>query len=328
MEVIFWWASLAWLVVIGAVVALVILWRVRRAKKDAAPLPVAHSERLTGLPGYRAALVRYRTLLISFAAVLVVVLLASVALTMRFASVRVESIDEHNRDIVLCLDVSGSMVDYDARVLDVFSELATKFEGERLSLVIFNASAVTYFPLTSDLSYIQSQFTRLQEEFDSPDLEYYDGTLIGDGSSLVGDGLASCAVRFDSAGEERSRSVILVTDNLVAGEPIFTLPEAGTLATDRGVRVYGVNPGDSEAKNYLDDLAVEFEDTVLATGGSYFALDDPSAIPSIVSQISSQQAALTEGPVQVVYNDEPGVAVWLALLGLLGLFGLAWRLKR
>jgi len=327
MEVIFWWAGLAWLAVIAVVVALVIVLR-RRRSASAPPLPVAHSERLTALPGYRAALTRYRVLLYSLAGVLVVVLVASVALTMRFASVTVHRADEHNRDIVLCLDVSGSMIDYDARVLDVFSDLAEKFEGERLSLVIFNASAVTYFPLTSDLNYIQSQFTRLQAEFKSPDLEYYDGTLIGNGSSLVGDGLASCAVRFDSQGEERSRSVILVTDNLIAGEPIFTLPEAGDLARERGVRVYGVNPGDSSAKDYLDDLAAEFEKVVLATGGSYYALDDPSAIPSIVDQITSQQAALSEGPVQLVYNEQPAIAVWAILAGLLGLFGLAWRLRR
>ena len=94
------------------------------------------------------------------------------------------------------------------------------------------------------------------------------------------------------------------------------------------MRVYGVNPGDSSAKDYLDDLAAEFEKVVLATGGSYYALDDPSAIPSIVDQITSQQAALSEGPVQLVYNEQPAIAVWVMLAGLLGLFGLAWRLRR
>jgi hypothetical protein len=328
MEVIFWWMGLVWLVVIAAVVAIVVVRRRRRADDAAAPIPVAHSERLTELPGYRAALARYRALLFSLAAVLVIALVASIGLTMRFASITLVQQDEHNRDIVLCLDVSGSMIDYDTEVLDVFSELAEKFAGERLSLVIFNASAVTYFPLTSDVDYIQSQFTRLQEEFESPDLEYYDGTLVGNGSSLVGDGLASCAVRFDQPDQDRSRSVILVTDNLVAGEPIFSLEDAGDLASERGIRVYGVNPGDSTAKDYLDELAQEFEKVVLATGGSYYALDDPSAIPSIVTKITSQQAALNKGPVQLVHDDEPALAVWLIVLAMLGLFGLAWRLKR
>ena len=111
--------------------------------------------------------------------------------------------------------------------------------------------AVTYFPLTSDYSYIERQLERLRSEFEDPQERYYSGTLIGEGSSLVGDGLASCVVRFDRTDSERSRSIILVTDNFVAGEQIFSLPDAAQLAADRGVRVYGINPGDA-SEDYLD----------------------------------------------------------------------------
>ena len=327
MEVIFWWMPIAWIVVIAAVVATVALLR-RRREADLSALPVANSDRLTGLASYRRALARYRWLVAALAAGIVLLLVASIGITARFASVTVSQTDLRNRDIVLCLDVSGSMVDYDDRVLDVFTDLADEFEGERLSLVVFNASAVTYFPLTSDYDYVQTQFAKLQAEFTSGDTEYYTGTLIGNGSSLVGDGLASCATRFDSPDQERSRSVVLVTDNLVAGEPIFTLEEAGSLARDRGIRVYGINPGDTEAKTYLDDLAVEFKEVVEGTGGGYYALDDPGTIPTIVDQITAQQAQLSKGPIQLVRSDEPAVWVWLAFLGLAGLFFVGWRLRR
>ncbi len=43
------------------------------------------------------------------------------------------------------------------------------------------------------------------------------------GASLIGDGLASCALQFDAEDTERSRSIILATDNYVSGEPIYTL---------------------------------------------------------------------------------------------------------
>jgi len=327
-EVIQWWAPIAWLLLAAAVVAAVVLIRRRRAKADAASLPVANTDRLTGLDSYRRAIARYR-LLISLIAVAVIVLLAAAAgLTARFSTTTSYQPDLRNRDIVLCLDVSGSMVDYDARVVDVFADLATRFEGERLSLVVFNASAVTYFPLTSDYDYIISQFDTLQSEFTSGTDDFYAGTLIGNGSSLVGDGLASCVTRFDALDQERSRSVVLVTDNLVAGAPIFTLPEASDLAKDRSVRVYGINPGDTTAKGYLESLAIEFQDAVENTGGGYYALDDPGTIPTIVDSITAEQAALSKGPVQYIHDDQPGAWVWLALLGLGALFVVGWRLGR
>ena len=40
--------------------------------------------------------------------------------------------EQHNRDIMLCLDASGSMSSADAAVVDVFSELAAEFDGERI----------------------------------------------------------------------------------------------------------------------------------------------------------------------------------------------------
>jgi hypothetical protein len=326
MTVLYWWMAIVWLVVIAAAIVVVRVVRARRSGPDA--VPVAHTERLTALPGYRAAMRRYRWLVMALAASLVVLLAASIGLTMRFSSVTLDEASLRNRDIVLCLDVSGSMIDYDKTVVDTFSQLATKFEGERLSLVVFNASAVTYFPLTSDLAYIEKQFATLKKAFASPDQSYFSGTLVGNGSSLIGDGLASCATRFDAPGSDRSRSIILVTDNMVAGKPVYTLTEAGRLAASRQIRVYGINPGDQTSKAYLQGLATEYRSVVTATGGGYYALDDPATVPSIVQKITAQQAALTKGPVQVVYDDRLGLGVWLLLVGLIALFVLAWRLRR
>jgi Ca-activated chloride channel family protein len=327
-QLVFWWAPLVWIVVVAVSVWLVLIANRRRRARAEDSLPIAHRDRLTALPGYARALRRYRLLLVALVASAAVLAIAAIALTARPATVTTVQPELRNRDIVLCLDISGSMVEYDKQVLDVFGELATQFTGERISLVVFNASAVTRFPLTSDYEYIAEQFADLRAEFDSEDTEFYNGTLFGNGSSLVGDGLASCAVRFDSPDAERSRSVILVSDNVIAGEPIFTLQQAGDLATDRGVRVYGINPGDTEAKSYLADLATEFRTVVEGTGGAYFALDDPETIPDIVEQITAQQAALLEGEPQSLLDDQPAPWVLLAFLGLAGMLLLAWRLRR
>ena len=323
-----WWAPIAWAVASLAVVALVV-WQVRRAReKSRDRLPVAHAERLTALPAYRRALAAYRALVVGFVLCIVALIALSAVLTARPATVTLSSPELHNRDIVLCLDVSGSMISYDAAVLDVFDSLTKEFTGERISLVVFNASAVTYFPLTNDYDYISQQLDRLGSELADDDPSYYDGTLLGNGSSLVGDGLASCVTRFDREQDERSRSVILVSDNFIAGEQIFTLPQAAALAVDRGVRVYGINPGDSSEKDYLREYAVEFEKAMNDSGGAYYPLNDPAVVPSVVESIEAEQAAVIPGAPLVTRTEHPELWILVAFVVLAGLLVLAWRLKR
>jgi hypothetical protein len=235
-----------------------------------------------------------------------------------------------NRDIVLCLDVSGSMIEYDAAVVQTFSTLVEEFDGERIALVLFNASAATYFPLTSDYAFVEEQLDALTADLTSPNSDYgfTNGTLLGDGSSLIGDGLGSCVMRFDDVETERSRSIVLATDNYVAGEQIMELPEAGAYAESRNVTVYGLNPGDIDSKDYIAQLADEMRDVVTSTGGAYYALDDPSAVPSIVTNIQREQTTRLEGPTRLVQNDEPTWPVIAGLLGTALIMFVGWRLKR
>jgi Ca-activated chloride channel family protein len=315
-------------ILIAAALAAVVLLGRRRKRDDVPSVPIAHGERLTELPSYRRALRRYRGLLITAIAAVLVAVLAGVALASRPAAPALSQPELATRDIVLCLDVSGSMVDYDAEIVDVFADLANEFSGERLSLVLFNASAVTYFPLSSDYSYIVRQLERIQETFENPDETLESGTLLGDGSSLIGDGLASCAMRFDTPESERSRSIILATDNLAAGDSIYSLPEAGQLAIESDIAVYGINPGDTAAREYLADLAEEFQSVVEGTGGTYYALDDPEAVPGIVQRITSEQASALPGAPELILADVPRLPFVLLLFGVLITLTLQWRLRR
>lgn len=329
MELILGWLLPVWLVVVAGAVGVTLAVRRRRSAPEREGRAVANSSRLTSLPGFAAAMRRYRALLAAVLAASAVLLLASAGLTARPAAEDVVYPEARTRDIMLCLDVSGSMIEYDAELVDVFAELATEFDGERIGLVVFNASAVTYFPLTSDYDYIREQFDAISDQFDDETGEYFAGTFFGEGSSLVGDGLASCAQRFDggtgSGDEERSRSIVLATDNLVVGEPIFTLAEAAALASDSGIRVYGLNPGDQESREYLDEFATQFEDAMLATGGDYYALGDPAAVGSIVDRIGAEEAVASRGAPQLVVVDRPAVLAVLALLAVTALMVLAWR---
>ncbi|MET1053262.1 MAG: VWA domain-containing protein [Mycetocola sp.] len=331
MELIYWWLPFVWVVLIAGIVGLALWFRARqRARSAPDAVPLAHSDRLTSLPAYQTALRRYRATLYSAVAAVAIVLITAVVMSSRLVSISSYQPEMRNRDIVLCLDVSGSMIDYDAALVDTFQDLVGEFDGERIGLVLFNASAVTYFPLTSDYAFVIDQLEYLENDLSSPlsDYEFINGTLLGEGSSLIGDGLGSCVMRFDDIEDERSRSIVLATDNYVAGDPILTLPEAGDFAEERNVRVYGINPGDVSSKDYIADLAVEMERVVLDTDGGYYALADPDAIPSIVDGIEEQQTTRLTGEPILVRTDEP---TWPFLIGLVGtalIMFFGWRLKR
>ncbi|GAB3617862.1 VWA domain-containing protein [Okibacterium endophyticum] len=331
MALIHWWMPLVWLAIVGGLVAF-LLWRQSKARRRSASpaVPIAHSERLTSLPSYRAALRRYRLLLVAGVVVIGLMIVSAVLLSSRLVSVTSYQPEMRNRDIVLCLDVSGSMIEYDAAIVETFGELVEQFDGERIGLVLFNASAATYFPLTSDYAFVTQQLDRLHKDLSSPttDGEFVNGTLLGDGSSLIGDGLGSCVMRFDDVESPRSRSIVLATDNYVAGEQIMTLPEAGEYATRRGVVVYGINPGDTGSKDYIAELADEMERVVTETDGAYYALEDPGAVPSIVSSIQQRQTARLTGATQLVRNDEPTWLVVAALAGTTLIMLVGWRLRR
>lgn len=333
-----WWMLLVWLAVVGVGF---IVWRFVRRKQKHAPksrsyvVPVAHSERLTQLPSYAKVARRYAWLSRGLLACLILGILSSLILTTRPASMAVIQPELRNRDIMLCLDVSGSMDPTNQQVIATFAKLAEKFDGERIGLTAFDSSANTVFPLTDDYDFVKDQFKMLDKEMSSGygSTTLYTGTGEGEGSSLIGDGLASCVMRFDNLDIKRSRSIILVTDNYANGAQIVNLKQAGAYAKDKGVRVYGINPADFSSGSYADPTAQEFRTVVMATDGAYYKIDyesrgDASIVSQVVDKIGQQEATRFKGAAQVVQTDIP---LWFSLVlvvSVIGLLGIAWRLAR
>ena len=243
----YWWLLPLGLAVLAAAGAW--LWRRRDAVQEHSP--VAHAERLTELPAYRQAVAAHRKRLactLAAFAVLAVSLLVAAARPVSESS----SIPEQlNRDIMLCLDVSGSMLETDEAIVGVFSQLVGNFKGERIGMTIFDSSAVMVFPLTDDYEFVEAELATATQALssDAGTFDYLAGTYEAAGSSLIGDGLANCVNGFPAAGKaagetERSRSIIFATDNMLAGRPLFTLEQATGLAKTAKARVYAFNPND------------------------------------------------------------------------------------
>lgn len=320
-----------WMVAVVGVVAIalallgILLPRRRRDRG----LPVAHVDRMTGLGAFRAALMRYRlwiggALVASLAGALI-----AGAVAARPSGVHANQEDDYKRDIMLCLDVSGSMVDVDAEILGVYQQIAAELDGERIGMRIWDASSVMAFPLTSDYDYIQEQLGRYERALSGtlgPDeqFNYLAGTASGLGASLVGDGLASCVLDFaDLEASDRPRSIILATDNQVNGQQIFSLPQAGQLAVDHEVRVYAINPFDWGG----DMASQELREVADGTGGAYFPLDFAQTVPQIVDRVNAIEAGYIETPPQIQVVDRPGTLPLIVLIIVGVVCAAAWRAR-
>ena len=316
------------IVSIGSLVALVAAYAVHRhlsRRSSRTTAAVANSEALTRLPEYRRALRSHRIRSAVLAASAVLLGGAALLGAARPLDTSIERPETRNRDIMLCLDVSGSMAAYDAQLVTTFKDLVTRFEGERIGLVIFNSSAATAFPLTDDYDFINEELDVAQRALaGDSDLEsFFAGTFNGRGTSLIGDGLATCVSSFDRVDTQRPRSVVFATDNHLAGRPIIEVDEAGELAKAKGVRVYGLNPEEDGA----DREAVEMREVVEGTAGRYFSMSDTAAIPGIVEAVQSQEATLIDSAARALYTDNPTLPITLAGIGLVGVIGASrrWR---
>lgn len=331
--------------VIGAVVvlgALGLFFRRRRTAPSKVTW-VANASYLTSLPAFRTRLSRYRVLLAALAVVLAAGTVATGFLAARPVDRQAQSEELASRDIVLCLDISGSMIEFDTEVVERFLELVPSFNGERVALSIWNSTSRTVFPLTDDYQLVEEELRYAADvlDFDVDSLndwsfdvgqynrlvDYIGGTQgMGETqSSLVGDGLATCALMFDEQDTERSRSIILATDNEVLGDEVYPLPEAGALVAERGITMFGIYAGSTTATSQAQ--RTEYQDVVESNGGLFFDAEDPDLVPQVIDQIAAQQAVDLEAETDIVITDRPErYFVWL--LTAIGVYVIAiWRLR-
>lgn len=281
-------AGLAVLVALLAVGLMAWFWPRRRVRPGAA-LPFGAATRLRALPRFRAlAAHRWRWSAVECGALLIAA--AGIALLVaRPVDQDAQAAQRSNRDVVLCMDVSGSMTPVVQETLASFERLAGDLDGERIGLVVFDSAAVTVFPLTDDGAYIQQHLADTAARLDGHSLP---GTRLGSmGSSLIGDGLASCLQRFDDDDPDRSRTVVLATDNQTSGKSLFSLEEATELAQERGALVFGITPNDNAV------AATEaLTEQVRTTGGDTLFLAPGTPLEEISDSVQAAQRRELESP--------------------------------
>ncbi|MGV3656797.1 MAG: vWA domain-containing protein, partial [Chitinophagaceae bacterium] len=137
-------------------------------------------------------------------------------------------------DMVLCIDVSGSMRsrDFYPDRLEVAKEMAAEFVKQRpvdqIGLVIFSGEPFTQFPLSTDHSSLILQIQSLRSG------------LLEDGT-VIGEGLATSVARLSNS-KSKSKVIILLTDG--KEEPpetrLIDPYTALEIAKTEGVKVYTI----------------------------------------------------------------------------------------
>ena len=226
-------------------------------------------------------------------------------------------------DIVLCIDVSGSMLsqDFAPNRLEVAKEVAEEFiRGrpiDRIGLVIFSGESYTLCPITTDKNTLITQVGGLRSGM------LQDGTLIGEG-------LATSVDRLTKS-DAKSKVVILLTDGKEEAPETRLIDPLTALEITKaqGVKVYTIGmsaqnaiPVEENVKGKKPPATNDFLDEELLrriageTGGEYFRARDKLSLQSIYGQIDKMEKSKIEIQSLRHYYDE-FIPLLLIALGLL-----------
>jgi Ca-activated chloride channel family protein len=212
-------------------------------------------------------------------------------------------------DIILCMDVSGSMLskDFSPNRLAVSRQMAAEFVKGRpidqIGLVIFAGESYTQFPLSTDHASLLQQINGITSGM----LE--DGTVIGEG-------LAKAVERL-SASKAKSKIIILLTDgneqppDTRVIDPITALE----IAKAKGVKVYTIGMGavgstpvaekgvrKSNSSAFLDEALLRRIAT--QTDGQYFRATDEETLRMIYGQIDKMEKSDVEVVTKERFEEE------------------------
>ena len=222
-----------------------------------------------------------------------------IALARPQSSTRSQNVSIEGIDIVMALDVSGSMLAQDLKPdrLEAAKDVALEFfkgrPDDRIGLVIFSGETFTQCPLTTDHSVLENLFKDIESG------------MIEDGTA-IGDGLATAVNRLKES-QAISKVIILLTDgvnNMGSIDPVT----AAEIAETFGIRVYTIGVGSMGYADYpvqtpfgmrYQKMQVEIDEALLRkiadlTGGEYFRAVDNTSLQKVYAEIDKLEKSKME----------------------------------
>jgi len=267
-----------------------IWWQSRKKKNDN---PVMRLTTLSGIQKIKpTAKVRFRPSL--FVLRIIALAALTVALARPQSSNTTEDRDTEGIDIVICIDVSGSMLSEDLKPnrIEAAKNAAMKFvddrPSDRIGLVIFSGESFTMCPITIDHNVLKEQISQVKSGM------LPDGTSIGMGLATAVDRL-----RFSKG---KSKVIILLTDG-VNNTGLIDPNTALEIVKAYGIRVYTIGAGtEGEAMIPISTPngtqrvleKVEIDEVLLRqiakeTGGKYFRATNSSSLNYIYKEIDNME---------------------------------------
>jgi Ca-activated chloride channel family protein len=253
---------------------------------------------LEGFAGYRPSL-RQRLRHFPFLLRLAGLSFLIVALARPQSSSSGQNIFSEGIDIVLAMDISGSMLAEDLKPNRIEAAKAVAIDfiksrpNDRIGLVVFAGESFTQCPITSDHDVLINLFGSLKSG------------LMSDGTAL-GEGLATAVTRIKE-GKAKNKVIILLTDG-VNNVGMIAPVTAAEIAKTFGVRVYTIGVGTKGLAPYpfqtpqgvvYQNIEVDIDEVTMQkiaslTGGEYFRATNNKKLKSIYQEIDKLEKTKIE----------------------------------
>jgi Ca-activated chloride channel family protein len=274
-----------WLLLLIAI-PLLILFYVLKNKKQIASLSLPSLEWTKGLkPNFKT---RFRHLPFALRMLVLSLLIIVMARPQIHSSQR--KVNVEGIDIIMALDVSGSMRARDLKPdrLQAAKEVAKEFidgrKNDRIGLVIFSGEAFTQCPLTTDHNVLKNLFKPIKSG------------MIEDGTA-IGDGLATAINRIKDS-KAISRVIILLTDGVQNSGSIDPV-SAAQIAKTYGIRIYTIGVGSKGTApmpvqtafgEQIMNVPVNIDEDILkkvakSTDGKYFRATSNKSLKEVYHEI-------------------------------------------
>jgi Ca-activated chloride channel family protein len=211
-----------------------------------------------------------------------------------------ETVNSEGLDIVLSMDISGSMLaeDFKPNRIEAAKKVANEFilnrPTDRIGLVIFSGESFTQCPLTTDQNILREQLKSIRSG------------LLEDGTA-IGMGLATAVERLRNS-KAKSKIIILLTDGVNnAGliDPITALE----IAKAYKIRVYTIGVGTEGTAPYptqdafgnmvMQQMPVQIDEGLMQkiskeTGGKYYRAKDNNSLSKVYKDIDQLEKTKIE----------------------------------
>jgi Ca-activated chloride channel family protein len=244
-----------------------------------------------------------------------------------------ENVSTEGIDIVLLIDISGSMLaeDFTPNRMMAAKQVAEEFidgrSSDRIGLVIFSAESFTQCPLTTDYPVLKTLLKEVKSG------------MIADGTA-IGLALANGVNRLKDS-KAKSRVMILLTDGVNNRGEIDPITAAKIAATYR-IRVYTVGVGAQGEAPYPVEtpfgiqrrlIPVDLDEKTLTgvadmTGGKYYRATDNKKLKAIYKEIDQLERTRIEVTAYKRYSEKYYTWLLLGLMALLVEVGLSSTVLR